>query len=408
MGNYSQKALLHAQQITQASAGRGSATQAEAKTAAYVQQELQKLGLRDVRTQTFTGLRSIWLFLSTVYGLALVGHAAFWLLRQPLGKAVGLGIESAAFLFSGYLLWRKSLYKPYPLQNSLPHGDSQNVLAVIPASQEARQRVVLVANLDSSRAVWWHAADVLTLISEALMKLAVFGLPGAILLYLLSFISGWLGFAWLALVPALAHFLIWFTGVTADLGPYSPGANDNASSVGLLLALAEKLRQTPLEDTEVWLAFTGCGESGCEGLQTFLKAYGQELKEALFLELQRVGIGERLFAWQRRIDTAQWVMEGKKQAGIELPQAGRPEAFSQGRLLERQGLTFAVVQMMRDNSDIPPEWGRLTDNAARLQESALEKALGFTWSILQSYKPANKSLSRTPLEAAGTERMNKS
>ncbi len=38
-----------------------------------------------------------------------------------------------------------------------------------------------------------------------------------------------------------------------DSTPFDAGANDNASGAGLVLALAEQLRATPLAHTRVWL-----------------------------------------------------------------------------------------------------------------------------------------------------------
>ncbi len=415
--DWGKKALYHAQQITNASAGRGSATRAEAKAAAYVQQELLKLGLTDLHVQSFTGLRSIWLFLSLAFGLALAGHGAFWLLKRPLGSVPALIVALAAFVAASYTLWRKSSFQSYALQDSLPHGPSQNVLAIITPLQETHQRVLLTANLDSPRAVWWFAQDVLAQVYKKLAPLAVYGLAGAPLLYALAVFTGWQGLAWLALVPALLHFLVWFTGMTADLGAYSPGANDNASSVGLLLALAERLRQAPLEQTEVWLAFTGCGASGCEGMQTLLAEFGPELKEALFLDFERVGIGDRLVYTQnkgvRRIkplsaELEKLIRETGQLTGTQPVQVCWAEALGQGQLLSVGGLACVGIRSLRQGSDVAPEGGRLTDTANRLQESALERAQDFAWAVLQAYNPANKSFSRRPERAGGDERINKS
>ena len=110
--------------------------------------------------------------------------------------------------------------------------------------------------------------------------------------YFLAVLTRWQLFAWLGLILAVFHFLGWFTGVTADLGRYSPGANDNASGVGTILALAERLKGQPLEHTEIWLAFTGCEESGCDGVLALIKEHGNALREALFIDFEMVGIGD--------------------------------------------------------------------------------------------------------------------
>ena len=292
---WGQRALDHIKAIfALAPGGRGSATRAEALAAEYVRARLVDLGVADTRLQAFRGLRSIWLFLALAYGFALIGHAAFWLLRRPLGDLPALVVSVLAFGFGGYFMARKMDFQDYPLRSSLPHGPSQNVVAVIPARQAAHHKVVLNAHLDSHRAVWLFATDPLLLFYFATAPLGAYGFFVAPLFYGLSILTHLPFLAWIGLIPLISHFPGWFTGVTADLGPYSPGANDNASSLGAILTLAERLRQSPLEHTEVWLAFTGCEETGCDGMLAFVKEYGSALKDALFVNLEEVGIGERL------------------------------------------------------------------------------------------------------------------
>src|SRR4030042_1558239 len=128
--HFAQHALLHAQML--AKSPRGSATVAEKQAAEYTQAQLKLLGIEDVRMQPFQGLRSIWQFFSLVFGLALVGHAAFWLLRQPMGDLPALLVSMIAFSLSGYLLWRKFTFRDYPLRAALPHALSQHVIVVMP------------------------------------------------------------------------------------------------------------------------------------------------------------------------------------------------------------------------------------------------------------------------------------
>ena len=262
--HYAQRALSHAQIL--AKEGRGSTTAAEKQAAEYAQSQLKQLGFDDVRLQPFIGLRSIWLFLALAFGLALVGHAAYWMLSKPMGNLPALVISVIAFGLSGYMLLRKFSFHDYPLQKTVPHASSQNVIAVIPPVGEVRQRLVLSAHLDSHRAVFWFATNFLVSLFAISAVVSIYGVFLAIPLYVLAALTHWQIFAWIGLVLAFFHFLSWFTGVTADLGRYSPGANDNAAGVGTLLALAERLKAQPLLNTEVWLAFTGCEESGCDGM----------------------------------------------------------------------------------------------------------------------------------------------
>jgi hypothetical protein len=392
---WGQRALEHVRAITAlASAGRGSATAAEARAADYVRARLADLGVVDTRLQAFRGLRSIWLFLALAYGFALIGHAAFWVLRRPLGAAPALGVSLLAFAFGGYLMWQKMTFRDYPLRSSLPHGPSQNVVAVLPAAGEARRKLVLNAHLDSHRAVWLFATDPLLWFYFATSPLGVYGFFASPLLYGLSLLTHLPVLAWFGLIPLISHIPAWFTGVTADLGPYSPGANDNASAVGTLLGLAEHLRQSPLEHTEIWLVFTGCEETGCDGMVSFLKEYGQTLKGALLVNLEEVGIGERLVYLHsegvlrpRRIQP--WVEQLIAQVASELGNAVQPVhaaglgAFTETGVAWEYGFDGVCIMTLRGGTRWPPEWHRLTDQVDRLQPEALEQAHKFVWILLQ-------------------------
>ena len=59
-----------------------------------------------------------------------------------------------------------------------------------------------------------------------------------------------------------------------------PGANDNLSSVGVLIALAARLRERPIEGLRVLLVSTGSEESFSEGMQAFGERHFSELDRA--------------------------------------------------------------------------------------------------------------------------------
>jgi hypothetical protein len=374
--------------------GRGSATTAEARAAEAVRQQLRRLGVQKVEVQPFQGLRSIWLFLSLAFGVALAGHAAFWLLAQPTGLWPALFISVALFAMSAFLLWRKFTFRSYPLRESLPHGASQNVVAVLPPEDEPRRKVVLVAHLDSHRAVLWYASDILVRIYAAAVPLAIYGVFFAPLLYFLADLTAWRGFALIALVFVFAHFAAWMTGMTADLGPYSPGANDNAAAAGTLLALAERLCREPLQHTEVWLAFTGCEETGCDGLLKLLETQGEMLKDALWLDFELVGIGERLVYLsgegvlrKRRIPKALAERLESIAQGTGIPiqpvSAAWAGVFTETGALWEHGFQAACLVSLRQGSDLLPEWHRLTDAPDRLEAPALARVHQFAWALLQ-------------------------
>jgi len=180
--------------------GRGSATLAENKAAEIVLQQLIKLGILDVESHNFQGLRSIWLFIAQSFGFILAGHGAYWLLTRPTGAMPAVGISAVLFALGGYLLWCKFTFRTTPLQESLPHGTSQNVLAALHPTGEVRQRLVLISHLDSHRAVFWYAYDLSLLIYRLGVRLGIYGVLAAPLCYLLAGITSLPFFAYLGSV----------------------------------------------------------------------------------------------------------------------------------------------------------------------------------------------------------------
>ena len=389
---WANRALNHARVICGASPGRGSATRAEAQAAEYVRGELDHLGVGEIRVQPFRGLRSLWFFLALAFGIALMGHLAFWLLRPPLGDVLAWAISAAFFGFSFFLQWRKFTYQEFPLQETLPYGESQNVIGVIPPEGETRQRAVLVGHLDSHRAVIWYATDFLVTLYLLLSPIIVFGVLAAPVLYGLALIADLAVFNWLGVVLGALHFVTWFSGVTADLGAYSPGANDNASAVGSLLSLVERLKEHPLEHTEVWVAFTGCEETGCGGMQVLLEKYGEELRHARFIELDMVGIGERLVYIQsegvmrkRRVSDKleAWVLKAGEAFDLQpLKGTGFGVASEMGVVWEG-GYQGVCLMAMRKDSALLPEWHRMSDVPDKLMVETLGRVHELTWALLQ-------------------------
>lgn len=387
---YAQRALTHARFL--ARTGRGSTTPAERQAAEYIQAQLASLGITNSRLQPFSGERSLWLFIALICGLALVGHAAYWLLRIPAGDLPAVALSELAFGFSAYLVWRRFTWHSYPLQSSLPHAGSQNVIAKLPPAGEVLRRVVLFAHLDSHRAVFWFATDFLVRLFIPISFITLFGIFIAGPLYLLSVLTHWQAFAWFALAIAVFHFLGWFTGLTADLGRYSPGANDNASSVATLLALSERLSMEPLQNTELWLVFTGCEETDGSGIAALVDAHGAELKDAWFINFEMVGIGDRLGYIRQegsfaRVTIPPEIESMLTEVGeqhdlhpVQLPAVG---AWTDCGLLLARNFKAVCLMAARSNTRIMPEWHRLTDTPDKLQPASMERIQALAWDLLK-------------------------
>ena len=88
-----------------------------------------------------------------------------------------------------------------------------------------------------------------------------------------------------------------------DAVPGSPGANDNAAAVGILLHLLERLARTPPSGLRVRFLFPACEELGYLGARAYVKD-APLLGIAGVLSLELCGIGDSLVLWDVDEETA--------------------------------------------------------------------------------------------------------
>ena len=85
-------------------------------------------------------------------------------------------------------------------------------------------------------------------------------------------------------VPAITGLVVGTiaTAFVADIwrSPTVPGANDNLSAVAMLVALAEMLRDAPIEGVRIWLVSAGAEETLQDGIRAFIARHAAELDPA--------------------------------------------------------------------------------------------------------------------------------
>lgn len=196
----------------------------------------------------------------------------------------------------------------------LPRAPSQNVVGYLPYRGPLRQRIILVAHMDTQRAgLLFHPRLVRWLplyfnLAYGLLGLGLGALTwrlflgpaapqsaeglGAWLTWVVGAQPGpdWLpwGFGLLALMLLLNGLFLWWVGFSAS---ETVGANDNGSGVALVLALGEHLALNRPYGVEVILLFTGAEEVGCRGMRRFMteREFGPE---TLFINLDNLGAGD--------------------------------------------------------------------------------------------------------------------
>jgi acetylornithine deacetylase/succinyl-diaminopimelate desuccinylase-like protein len=251
-----------------ASFERPSASDGERRAAEWIAGELRDAGCRDVRVEEERAHGGYWWPL----GLLNAGSALAALLGRLPAVLVG-GVASAAVYddVSGGKLWFR--------RRTLPHRPTWNVVAEA-GDPEAPRTVVFVAHHDAAHSglVFHPALPRLGMkLAPQLHQRAEQSIPiiyGTFLGPLLLALWGLLGARRLRGLGLF--FSVGASAAMANIGASRvvPGANDNLSSVAVLVALAKELQE---DGARVILLSTGSEEGFMEGMQAFGRRHFQDL-----------------------------------------------------------------------------------------------------------------------------------
>lgn len=388
-------ALRHVRVLSKRIGPRPATGDAERRAAEYVCDQLQRLGLPEVRLEVFQGATSTWMPWSIAFSLA-----AWGMLVGLLFDLAGAIIAAMLYLGAAWIVYRELYPSPvpssgYPVRRWLWRADSQNVLGVIPSSGTVQQRVVLLAYLDSAHCPFlWRNQRRRRLVYRA-APLILISLPISALAFILGALTGDVLFYFIAFLLLLPQIAALLASIRFERSPFSPGANNNASGVATLLALAERLQETPLARAEVWLLATGCRETGKDGLYAFLESHGTELAGTTLIALESVGVGEGVVCL-----TGEGALRGTAYSPVALALAARAEERCQEAsipvshrhhpggptetgIIARSGLHGITITVWVDDSPGVVSRRQIDDTLETIQTQALAQAHTFTWALLQ-------------------------
>ncbi|MFN3308373.1 MAG: M28 family metallopeptidase [Anaerolineales bacterium] len=188
------------------------------------------------------------------------------------------------------------------VQRRKPTRFSENLLAWIGRDMlDSPPSLLFCAHVDTARAVPFKNPELLRLHSRTLDILQRF----AWMLFALALLQLW---GW-QVVNVLRYSVatlgslggLWLIGL--QLAPlyageelaYSPGANDNASGVGVLLAIAEELAACSEQEPSLAFLFTTAEESGLYGARDFVATHSAWAETTSVVCVDMVGRGEMLY-----------------------------------------------------------------------------------------------------------------
>jgi hypothetical protein len=171
-----------------------------------------------------------------------------------------------------------------------------------------------------------------------------------------------------------------------DIGARSvvPGANDNLSAVGALLALAEAFQERPVEGVRALLVSTGSEESFMEGMQGFAKRHFAALDprttEVLCLECLggptlMVLEGEGMLRMRDYSPlTREALLDAAAAAGVDISRGLRTVAATDGLIALRAGYPTATLASV-DYTKLPLNYHWPTDRPEALHWTTIENAI---------------------------------
>jgi hypothetical protein len=260
---------------------RGSTTLGERKAAKYCFSVLLKLRLNP-KLESFSSARSIF----HPHLIASLGMlAAFGI--YPLGGRIFAGISALLSIIILVSELQELGFYDNLLRRMVPKGMSQNVLAMVPSEGEHVQDLILIGHMDTQRTPLIFSTYRMVEAYKKFTTAAFVTFAIQSLLYFLGvFIQ--LNWIWFATIPtAICALLLAAICIEAENSPFTAGANDNASAVGLVLTLAEQIAKKPLKHTRLICVCTGCEEVQHYGAIHFFQNHRAELlrPKALVFEL---------------------------------------------------------------------------------------------------------------------------
>jgi hypothetical protein len=331
------------------------------------------LGKRRVEAvvEGFRGYASFGYVYGTIFGGALIGGLVRR--RRPrLGwalsslAAVALALEADLRIRPVSALWSRRR--------------SVNVVGGVAPAGEPRQRVCLVAHLDSSR-------------SGLIFHPRVVGrLPALIRVPGLSTIA-------LAVGPLLRRLprgewaervaiggLVFALAMLAERelrGNDVAGASDNASGCGVVAQLAAECSERPLRQTQLDFLITGCEESGLLGAEAYMRQHRERATGTAFINFDTVGGDVPLTyilmeggtvvrpASQSLVELAEQVARERPELGLRPGRrtAGLPTDVTAMLARGHEGITFLA------QGETIPNYHWPTDTFENVSSATVDRAL---------------------------------
>ncbi len=361
----------------------------ERSAARFIEKEFNSLGFR-AETQRFkTPVTTVWSEFA-IHMIMIVGVLLF-----PLSRHLSIGL-----IVIGFFLFLLEEFGRSPFTWLQPHRQSGNVVTSIDPIRENLQTLVVVAHTDSPRSAFFYHPGLAHLFRTFLL-LDVICQAGLFMLFiftyggsLLKMDQDTLTFLWhigllILIIPFLALIALFSKAVW---GKATPGGNDNASGISVLLELARVYsRRHPL-NLELWLVGTGACDVAGMGIRRLLRENRKKLKGAYFIILDQVGAGipvcyrreGRLITFRANRHLSSLAKE------VSRSHAHYNAGFRRNNLYISEGFQLlsrgkkAITISTREKSRYPRNWKWLGDDYDNLDPRSLRLTFDFVRAMVDT------------------------
>ena len=369
---------------------RPSASPGEEAAAQWVASRFQEEGL-NTEIETFRYNPDYW----SVWGAhSLLSATAAWTALMSRRWALAAAATAALATVS---LFGEFTFTHQLLRRALPTRRSYNVLARLP--NPSASRILLVsAHHDAPRSgLMFHPILTSTfarLFGPSRDQALPFGTTLASMLAVgagASLVSvGKAGLVARRLLRLGGIYGMAFTALMWDVArrPLSPGANDDASGVAVMIAVASKLRREPVPDAEVWFLSTGSEEGMLGGMRAFLTSHRAEIseRETVMLNLEMLGSGRLAYltgeGFLQRQEYLSPAVELAREASAASPHLSIRELETAPFITDAQaatqvGVPAVTLTSISENGNVPHyHWP--TDTVDNLDMTSVQNAFLFT------------------------------
>ena len=277
---------------------------------------------------------------------------------------------------------------------------TQNVMARFLAPNPKRL-LVIAANYDTPEqtpmskpaiAPWIGSIQLLAVIAMVAIALSCAFEAGGIKLspeYRLAWILRGIGFIYLT---GMAGALLYAEKKCEPVH----GSNGNATGVALLLAIAERLKDSPTDETDVWLVSTGAKEQWMAGMRHLIASHKFDKENTFFLVIDHVGGGELKY---EKGEGMMHIFPSSKEM-LEMAEALADE-FGATPHVSRSLPSDALIPLARGMktlritavgpNGLPTHWQRDTDTLANTDFTVTNKAMEFAHAIIRKIDATDKS-----------------